>query len=300
MKKIRIGTRGSELAMWQANHVADLLGRENVEIIVIKTQGDRIQNVSFDKMEGKGFFTKEIEEALLEKRIDLAVHSLKDLPTENPEGLTIAAVPERGPVGDLLLIRPESHDTSEEIPVKKNALVGTSSMRRRAQLKMARPDLTIEALRGNINTRLRKLQEKQYDAIIMAEAGMKRIDLDVGEMEVYKLGLEYFLPAPAQGALGLQIREDDEETGASVAELNDPVTNRLALAERAFLHHFGGGCHVPIGAFAEGNDIIRLSGVVADPDGIEMFRDTIAGKDPEKLGAQLASILKAKGAERLI
>ena len=159
MKKIRIGTRGSELAMWQANHVADLLGRENVEIIVIKTQGDKIQNVSFDKMEGKGFFTKEIEEALLEERIDLAVHSLKDLPTENPEGLTIAAIPERGPWGDLLLIRPEAFDGSKDIPVRDGACIGTSSMRRRAQVLRARPDCTVEALRGNVNTRLRKLRE---------------------------------------------------------------------------------------------------------------------------------------------
>ncbi len=300
MKKIRIGTRGSELAMWQAHYVADLLGRENVEIITIKTQGDRIQNVSFDKMEGKGFFTKEIEEALLGEKIDLAVHSLKDLPTENPPGLVIAAIPERGPYGDLLLIRPESYDESEEIPVTKNAVIGTSSLRRRSQLMVARGDFTVEALRGNVNTRLRKLQEKQYDAIVMAEAGMKRIDLDVGEMKVFNLDLSYFLPAPAQGALGLQIREGDIETRAVVEKLDDPVTVRLTLAERSFLQHFGGGCHVPIGAFAEGNDIIRLSGVVADPDGKVFFRETIAGKDPAALGSELAAILKEKGAGKLI
>lgn len=301
MKKIRIGTRGSELAMWQANHVADLLGRENVEIIVIKTQGDKIQNVSFDKMEGKGFFTKEIEEALLEERIDLAVHSLKDLPTENPEGLTIAAIPERGPWGDLLLIRPEAFDGSKNIPVKDGACIGTSSMRRRAQVLRARPDVTVEALRGNVNTRLRKLREKQYDAIVMAEAGQKRINLDVSDMKVAPLGVEYFLPAPAQGALGLQIRSHDRETFEAVAKLNDPGTERLATAERSFLEHFGGGCHVPIGAFAEEtNGRITLTGMVADSDGAEMFRESAEGTMPEEVGAELASILKAKGAEELL
>ena len=169
--KIKIGTRGSNLALWQAEYVANLLGKDKTEIIIIKTKGDQIQNVSFEKMEGKGFFTKEIESALLSKQVDLAVHSLKDLPTEIIPGLKVAAIPVRENPSDLLLIRPEAADAERKLKVKQGAVIGTSSLRRLAQLKLADDSVQVEPLRGNVNTRLRKIREKQYDAIVLAYAG---------------------------------------------------------------------------------------------------------------------------------
>ncbi len=299
--KIRIGTRGSALAMWQARFIAERIGSDKTEIMVIKTAGDRIQNVSFDKMEGKGFFTKEIEEALLNKRIDLAVHSLKDLPTENTPGLTIAAIPEREDPADRLLIRRESISGKDPLPLGEGAVVGTSSMRRLAQLKLLRPDLTVNPLRGNINTRLKKLNEGNYDAIVLAAAGVKRIELDTSGLEVIDLCPDKFIPAPGQGALGIQIRERDEITRKAVEFLNHHVTEQRILAERSFLHSFGGGCHIPLGAIAEVNkDKIFLVGVVASPDGSRACRESIEGADPVKTGAELARRLKEKGADNLL
>jgi len=288
--------------MWQARFVAGLLGTHRTEIIVIKTQGDAIQNVSFDKMEGKGFFTKEIEQALLEKNIDLAVHSLKDLPTENPPGLIIAAVPERGDPADRLLVSPGAWDGEMNLSIKQGAVVGTSSMRRMAQLKLTRPDLVIEPLRGNVNTRVRKLREGHFDAIVMASAAIRRIDLDVDDFRFLVLDTDVFLPAPAQGALGLQARCDDAETHCAVAPLNHPATEQTVAAERAFLRYFGGGCHIPLGAYAvmETDKAIRLRGIIASPDGCESFRDEVIDMDAEKAGARLARLLQEKGAHRLI
>ena len=300
--KIRIGTRGSELAMWQARFVAGLLGTHRTEIIVIKTQGDTIQNVSFDKMEGKGFFTREIEQALLEKKIDLAVHSLKDLPTENPPGLIIAAVPEREDPADRLLVSPGAWDGSSTLNLKDAAVVGTSSMRRMAQLKLLRRDLIIEPLRGNVNTRVRKLREGRFDAIVMAAAAIRRIDLDVDDFRSVMLDTDVFLPAPAQGALGLQVRGDDDETRRAVAPLNHLETERAVSAERSFLRLFGGGCHIPLGAYAviQADASIRLRGIIASADGVEAFRDEVIDTDPEKAGARLARLLQEKGADRLL
>ena len=283
--KIRIGTRGSELAMWQARFVAGLLGTKRTEIIVIKTQGDAIQNVSFDKMEGKGFFTREIEQALLEKKIDLAVHSLKDLPTENPPGLIIAAVPERGDPADRLLVSPEAWDGEMTPSIKQAAVVGTSSMRRMSQLKLMRRDLVIEPLRGNVNTRVRKLREGRFDAIVMAAAAIQRIDLVVDDFRSVTLDTDMFLPAPAQGALGLQARGDDDETHRAVAPLNHPETEQTVAAERAFLRCFGGGCHIPLGAYAvmEADKAIRLQGIIASPDGRESFPNAFAHESKQSM-----------------
>lgn len=299
--KIRIGTRGSRLALWQAEHVAELLGKERTEIVVIKTRGDRILNVSFDKIEGKGFFTKEIETALLDNRIDLAVHSLKDLPTESVPELTVAAIPVREEPWDVLLIRKESYEKTDGFPVKKGAIVGTSSLRRVAQLKYKRNDLRIKALRGNVNTRLRKLNRGEYDAIVLAYAGMKRVDLDTDGLEVFTIPGETFLPAPAQGALGLQTRRDDHETINAVKHLNHQETVLAVTAERSFLHHFGGGCHIPLGSLAvvEGNEIY-LRGIVASTDGRTALKNSIRGKDPESTGFELAKKLKEKGADKLL
>ncbi len=301
MKKIRIGTRGSELALWQAKHVAALIGEEFTELVIIKTEGDRIQNVSFNKMEGKGFFTKEIEEALLENRIDLAVHSLKDLPTEDVAGLRLAAIPERADYHDLLIMHTDVYENNRGLDIKSGSVVGTSSMRRMAQLKLIDPSLKIEALRGNVNTRLRKLKEREYDAIVMAKAGADRISLDLSEYAVRQLDERIFLPAPAQGALGLQIRANDDYTASVVEKLTDPVTERIVSAERSFLRHFGGGCHVPLGALAEldGEEII-LRGVIASPDGKFAAREFATGTEPEAVGAELARLIKSKGADKYI
>ena len=212
MQKVIIGSRGSDLALWQANHVKkqlEDLGNE-VEIKVIITQGDAIQDLSFDKLEGKGFFTKEIENELLAGTIDLAVHSHKDLETNPPAGLKIAAVSERGNPADILLIRKESFDASELWNLKENGTIGTSSARRKSLVKAFRKDCDIKDLRGNVPTRIDKLAQGQYDAIILAKAGVDRLKLDLSAFEVHVMDTSQFVPAPAQGVLGLQIREDDE------------------------------------------------------------------------------------------
>ena len=213
MRKIRIGSRGSDLALWQANHVKnqlEALGAE-VTITIIKTQGDEIQHLSFDKLEGKGFFTKEIEQALLQETIDLAVHSHKDLETNPPEGLIIAAVSERENPADVLLIHPKAFDETAFWSLKEGAVVGTSSARRKSQLVGYRSDVTIKDLRGNVPTRLQKLVDGDYDAILLAKAGLDRLKLDLKGMHEMVLDPEQFIPAPAQGVLALQIRESDHE-----------------------------------------------------------------------------------------
>ncbi len=299
--KIRIGTRGSQLALWQAEHISGLLGRDKTEIVIIKTKGDSIQNVSFEKMEGKGFFTKEIEAALLDNSVDLAVHSLKDLPTDSVPELVLAAVPEREDPSDMLLISGSAYDSSGIIPVKKGSIVGTSSLRRLAQLKHSRPDLEVKALRGNVNTRLRKLGEGEYDAIVLAHAGIKRLGLDVSGLKQFIIPFDLFLPAPAQGALGLQTRKDDEATRKAVASLNHADSYLATYAERSFLRHFGGGCHIPLGSLAIiTGKIIDLEGIIASTDGKKSLRDRIKGEDPDVIGAELARILKERGADSLI
>ncbi|MBN2107612.1 MAG: hydroxymethylbilane synthase [Deltaproteobacteria bacterium] len=299
--KIRIGTRGSDLALWQADYVAERLGRRQTEIIIIRTQGDSIQNISFEKMEGKGFFTKEIENALLEKSIDLAVHSLKDLPTDSPPGLCIAAIPVREEPSDVLLIRPEALDAGRILHLRENAIVGTSSVRRLAQIKHADPTLKVQPLRGNVTTRLRKLREGSYDAIMLAHAGIARLELDISAFHMYILPFDIFLPAPAQGALGLQVRTDDEQTRSVIRKLNHEDTELAVTAEREFLKHFGGGCHIPLGALATIEaGCIHLTGIIAATDGSKTMRQSVSGSDPKKIGAELARILKAQGAAELL
>jgi len=299
--KIRIGTRGSELALWQAHHCADLIGKDKTEIIIIKTQGDKIQNVSFDKMEGKAFFTKEIEDALLNKEIDIAVHSYKDLPTEEVAGLTVPCILPRGLFYDLLVIAPSAYDDSEDLHVKKGSSVGTSSLRRASQLRKIDSTLEIKALRGNINTRLRKLDEGQYDAIVLAAAGVDRIGLDVSAYKLQELKPGLFLPAPAQGALALQTRVDDEELIAVLKTYHHEITAQCTDAERSFMRHFGGGCHIPLGGYSvfEG-DIIKLEGLITAVDGSKSVRGSVQGIDPEVIGKELALELKAQGADELI
>lgn len=300
-KKVRIGTRGSELALWQAKYISTLIGEENTELVIIKTEGDRIQNVSFNKMEGKGFFTKEIEEALLSGKIDLAVHSLKDLPTEDVKGLKLAAIPERGDYHDMIIMHPDAFEKRSSINIKGSSMIGTSSVRRMAQLKAFDNTLRIEALRGNVNTRLRKLKDNEYDAIVMAKAAVDRIKLDISEFIIQVLDENIFLPAPAQGALGLQVRSDDQYTFDIARRLNHDHTEALVNAERSFLKNFGGGCHIPLGAHASFNgDNIVLEGIIASPDGSFIARSKAEGKDPESIGAELSAKIKSQGAEKYI
>jgi hydroxymethylbilane synthase len=299
--KIRIGTRGSELALWQAEYISGLIGKDKTEIVIIKTKGDQIQNVSFDKIEGKGFFTKEIEEALLDNRIDLAVHSLKDLPTEGVPGLTVAAIPEREDPSDMLLINKDAFSPSNSLLLRNGATVGTGSVRRLAQLMNVSPDIEVRPLRGNINTRVQKLRDGHYDAIVLAYAGIKRIGLDIQEFKGHVLPHETLVPSPAQGAIGLQARMDDRQTLRTVEPLNHHGTVLTVKAERSFLKHFGGGCHTPLGAIAYLNgEKISLTGIVASVDGSKVLRESIHGKDPEHLGAELSRILKDRGAEELL
>lgn len=261
MKKITIGSRGSDLALWQANHVKrqlEDLGHE-VEIKVIITQGDAIQNLSFDKLEGKGFFTKEIETALLDKSIDLAVHSHKDLETNPPAGLIIAAVSEREDPSELLLIRNESVDKSQKWNLKSEAIIGTSSARRKSQINLYRSDLQINDLRGNVPTRIQKLRDGQYDAILLAKAGVDRLKLDLSEFHVEVLNPTEFVPAPAQGVLGLQIREDDAEMKEIMAHLNHVDVAKKIGVERKILNLMEGGCQIPLGVYCPNEKQVFVS-----------------------------------------
>jgi hydroxymethylbilane synthase len=293
--KLRIGSRGSQLALWQANHISAFLrarGHE-VEIEIIHTTGDKITDVALAKVGTKGMFTKEIEEALAAGKVDLAVHSLKDLPTELPKGFEIAAITERQDARDAFCSK--NYPSIDDLP--KGARVGTSSLRRQAQLKATRPDLDIHPLRGNVDTRLRKLEQAEYDAIILASAGLKRL----GKTELIKqiIPAEIMCPAAGQGALGIEIREGDAKTRELLAFLNDPNARAATTCERALLNSLGGGCQVPIGAFAEVHDgRLHLDSIVADPDGSKLLRDSRDGntEDAESVGnAAGASLLKRGG-----
>ena len=250
---IIIGSRGSDLALWQANFVKDQLKSIGLSsaIKIIKTKGDQVQHLSFDKIEGKGFFTKEIENELLSNKIDLAVHSLKDLETNQPEGLCIAAVPPRENPADCLLIHSKGFDLKKDLKLKHSAVVGTSSARRKNQLLFFREDLMLRDLRGNVPTRVDKLRKGEYDAIVLAKAGLNRLNIDLKEIHVVDLSPHVFIPAPAQGALGLQVREEDDFLKEQLKKLNDAHTNESVHFERAILNQLGGGCHSPFGAYSD-------------------------------------------------
>ncbi len=299
MPKLRIGSRGSQLALWQANHISTLLrvrGHE-VEIEIIHTTGDKITDVALAKVGTKGMFTKEIEEALAAGRVDLAVHSLKDLPTELPAGFEIAAITERQDPRDAFCSR--RYSRMEELP--HGARIGTSSLRRQAQLKAIRPDLEIHPLRGNVDTRLRKLEQGEYEAIILASAGLKRL----GKTELIRqiIPADIMCPAAGQGALGIEIREDDAETRKHLEFLDDAASRAATTCERALLNRLGGGCQVPIGAFAEKRDgKLHLDAIVADPDGSRLLRESRDGDldDPEKLGNDVGDTLLRRGGDEIL
>ena len=297
MARLRIGSRGSQLALWQANHISALLRERGhqVEIEIIKTTGDKITDVALAQVGTKGMFTKEIEDALAEGRVDLAVHSLKDLPTELPPGFELVAITERVNPRDVFLS--VNYDCLDGLP--KGAKVGTSSLRRQAQLKAFRSDLVIHPLRGNVETRVRKLEEGEYDGIILAAAGLTRL----GKTELVKecLSGDFMCPAAGQGALGIEIRKGDVAMRKQLAFLNDADARAATICERTLLNKLGGGCQVPIGAFAEMKDgQLRLTGVVARPDGSEVLREQQSGTDPVALGELVGDMLLKRGAVKIL
>jgi hydroxymethylbilane synthase len=292
--RLRIGSRGSQLALWQANHIAGTLrerGNE-VEIEVIHTTGDNILDVALAKVGAKGMFTKEIEQALAAEQIDLAVHSLKDVPTELGEDFAIAAIPAREDPRDALCSA--NYSSVEELP--PHAKVGTSSLRREAQLRAMRPDLVIHPLRGNVDTRLRKLESGEYEAIILALSGLRRL----GRTELVRqvMPIELMCPAAGQGALAIEIRTGDDAVRSALEFLDDPRARSETECERSLLKKLGGGCQVPIGANAKfSGRTLQLVAIVASPDGTTILRESGTGENAGPLGDLLgARLLKQGGA----
>ncbi|RAP77850.1 hydroxymethylbilane synthase [Paenibacillus montanisoli] len=306
---IVVGTRQSALALTQTGQVIDQLKAlcaehglpYDFEIRKIVTKGDRILDVTLSKVGGKGLFVKEIEQALFDKEIDLAVHSMKDMPYELPAGLMNGAVPKRVDPRDCIITN--NGFTFYDLP--KGAKVGTSSLRRSSQLKHARPDLQIESLRGNIDSRIKKLETEGFDAIVLAAAGLHRMSWE-SKISSY-LSEDMCVPAVGQGALGIECRTDDADVRDLLSLLNDPLTARTVAAERSFLGALNGGCQIPIGAHAtviegekESDWVLELTGIVGSPDGSILLKETLRGKDAEQLGLQTAEALKAKGADRIL
>ena len=298
---LKIGTRQSLLALWQSNHIAACLRKQypDCEVVLKKivTKGDRILDVPLAQIGGKGLFTKEIEEDLLSGEVDLAVHSLKDMPTVLPEGLCLTAITERANVGDAFVSN--KYNSFAELPL--GAVVGTSSLRRKAQLLAARPDLTIRDLRGNVDTRLRKLDEGLYDAIILAAAGLER--LGHGDRIKAVIPSNVCLPAVGQGALAIECRTNDAEVRQMLDFLNDAPTVYATNAERAFLGLLEGGCQVPIGVHADvEGDKIKIEAIIAALDGSTVLRDTVEGpaSDAVALGQALGRKMLANGGQEIL
>jgi hydroxymethylbilane synthase len=304
VKALAIGSRGSALALWQAEHVRKLLHARvgiSAEVVVIKTSGDKLDHLPFGQVGLKGMFIKEVEDALLDGRVDLAVHSLKDVPSEVPETLRLAAICEREDVRDALISR--SGQSLDDLT--QGARIGTSSLRRQSQLRHYRPDLRMCELRGNVGTRLTKLERGECDAIVLAKAGLDR--LGMSERITQVLPEEISLPAAGQGALAIEARTGDRELARLLAALDHEATRRCVAAERALLAALGGGCQVPIGAWGRierdaSHDVLKLDAAVLSPDGTECLRQSAVGSADaaEALGRQVAASLRAAGAERIL
>ena len=301
-RKVVIGSRGSELALWQSNFIKKELEKKNksvtVEIKIIKTTGDKILDVALSKIGDKSLFTKELENALLRNEIDLAVHSLKDLQTQLPEGLKLAAVTKRHPVEDVLISKKKGTTLQS---LKENAVVATGSLRRKSQLLHLRPDIKIEELRGNVPTRIKKFLESGWDAIILARAGVERLKLQKYISSF--ISTEEILPAVGQGALGIEINEENKFVEEIICKLHDEPTYKAVLAERALLRMLEGGCQVPIGALAEvKSNGLYLDAMVGSLDGTLTFRKKAKGTktEPEKLGKNLAKDLLKAGAKEIL
>ncbi len=298
---ITIGTRGSQLALWQANWVKEAVNRNHpdltVELVIIKTKGDKILDVPLAKVGGKGLFVKEIEEALLDGRIDLAVHSMKDMPADIPVGLGIGAIPEREEPRDVLITR-------SGLPLErldKGARIGTSSLRRSAQLLRVRPDISIVPLRGNLDTRLKKLESEALDAIVLAAAGVRRLGLADRITQI--LDESILLPAVGQGALCIEIRKNDSRMAPVVADLDDLPTRQVVMGERMFLNRLEGGCQVPIAGHGHIDENgYTLTGLVCDVDGSHQVKQSQTGPlaQSEQIGLQLAETLLAMGAGEIL
>jgi len=292
LKKIKIGTRGSKLALWQAYHTQAQLKALGVdaELQIIKTQGDKIQHLSFDKIEGKGFFTKELEDALLLGEVGMAVHSMKDMPTTQPDGLVLAGVSYRENPADWLLVRPSAVEEGQLFNLKKKAVVGTSSARRKAQILDFRKDIELKDIRGNVPTRINKLREGDFDAIILAGAGISRLELDVTDLKVVKFNTKEFISAPAQGVLTYQCCESDLETRRLIKQLHRAEISAVTNVERKILKLMGGGCHMPLGAYCEqdGNGNYHVWGAYAD------------GWDKPVKRAQMSSSTSLNLAEKMV
>ena len=301
MRKIIVGSRRSKLALTQTKWVIDQLKKAGMpfefEVKEIVTKGDVILNVTLSKVGGKGLFVKEIEQAMLDKEIDIAVHSMKDMPSELPEGLEIGCTPKRVDPRDALIS--EKYSSLRELP--NGAVVGTSSLRRAAQLLNRRPDLTMKSIRGNIDTRLEKLKSGEFDAIILAAAGLERMGWSSDVVTEY-LDVDLCLPAVGQGSLAIECRSEDSEVKELLSTLNDEYTYQTVQAERAFLHSLEGGCQVPIAAFATMTDDheVTLTGLVADPEGKKVLKEINKGKDPQRVGVDLAEELKNLGAKKIL
>lgn len=299
---LKIATRGSQLALWQAEYVKSCLQKNSpgleIELCVLKTKGDIIQDVPLAKVGGKGLFVKEIEEALLDGRADFAVHSIKDVPVELPAGLLLGCIPARENPSDCFFS--SLYKNIDTLPL--GAHVGTSSLRRQAQLLSIRPDLRISPLRGNVDTRLRKLASGEYDAIVLAYAGCKRLGLSAPFMT--PLEPEFFLPAIGQGALGIECKEDNYDLLVRLAYLEDRDTRVCVTAERSFLTKLDGGCQVPIAAHARllDQERIIIQGLVAEPDGSTILRSEISGLtvDAEEIGVKLAQELMDMGGREIL
>lgn len=301
LKCIRIATRKSQLALWQAEFVGQCLQSYhpglNVELVTMTTQGDRILDSPLAKIGGKGLFVKELEQSILRQESDIAVHSMKDVPVELPEGLHIAVMLEREDPRDAFV----SNNFASLDALPRNAIVGTSSLRRRCQLAEIRPDLEIKELRGNVNTRLKKLDEGDYHAIILASAGLKRLQMQDRIREI--MATQLMLPAIAQGAIGVECRQGDSDIETLLAPLNDDITQQRVLAERAMNARLQGGCQVPIGGYAEiEQGVIVVRGLVGRPDGSEIVHGVISGRpqDGEELGDVLGQDLLSRGADAIL
>jgi hydroxymethylbilane synthase len=301
-KTLRIGTRASQLALWQANWVKSELEKRHpgleVTLTKIKTQGDKILDVPLAMVGGKGLFVKEIEEAMLRGEIDIAVHSMKDVPTIFPEGLALRCITEREDPRDIVILKP-GFKSWRDLP--QGARIGTSSLRRKAQLLHLRPDLKMIDIRGNVETRIRKLTEDDLDAVILAAAGMHRLGF-TGQISEY-LETDISLPAIGQGALGLESRIDDAEINALIDFFNHPPTAHAVIAERAFLRRLEGGCQVPIAAFGTvDGDRLSFTGLVSSVDGQQFLKQTVEGPvdEAEHLGTSLADDLLIKGAGKIL
>ena len=300
--KFIIGSRGSDLALWQANFIKGELEKNNekisVKITIIKTKGDKITDVALSKIGDKSLFTKELENELLENDIDIAVHSLKDLQTRLPEGLKLAAVTKRHPIEDVLIAK-EKDVTLKTI--RKNGVVATGSLRRRSQLLNLRPDINVVELRGNVPTRIDKFLKSDWDAIILARAGVERLGLEKNISSF--ISKNEILPAVGQGALGIEIRESDKDTAGILKPIHDQETLFAVMAERSLLKTLEGGCQVPIGTYSEiKGDELFLKAYVGSVNGLIAFRDSISGKkeDAEKLGKDLANKLLNTGAKEIL